>query len=110
MNACTDVLYACTDVLFTVLKIHFVAATCKELGIESPSALLSETQSLGEWQQEKDIHKETTQVLERCGVVEEPLIRAPVQDTKDGIQIYAHVFCHHTTLALEFTGAWSMGV
>lgn len=104
---------ACTDVLFTVLKAHYVAAACKELGIESPNSPLPETlpdfRRMAARERYSFIMKLSTQVLERCGVIEEALIGATVHDIKDGVQNYARVFCHHATLALEFTDAWSMG-
>ena len=104
---------ACTDVLFTVLKAHYVAAACKELGIESPNSPQPETildfTRMPARERYSFIMKLSTEVLERCGVVEEALIGTAVKDTKDGVQNYVRVFCHHATLVLEFTDVWSLG-
>ena len=104
---------ACTDILFTVLKGHYIAAACNELGIDNPNSLPPETlpdfQRVSARERYSFIMKLSTQVLKRCEVVEEALIGEIVQDKEDGVANYARVFCHHATLALEFTNAWSMG-
>ena len=104
---------ACTDVLFTVRKAHYVAAACIELGIESPNSPQPDTTPdftrMPARERYSFIMKLPKEVLERCRVVEETLIGTAVKDTKDVVQNYARVFCHHTTLALEFTNAWSLG-
>lgn len=104
---------ACTDVLFTVLKGHYVAAACNELGLENPNSPLPDTlpdfRRMTARERYSFIMKLSSQVLDKCGVIEEALIGKPVKDNKDGVANYARVFCHHASLALAFTNTWSMG-
>ena len=104
---------ACTDMLLTVLKGHYVAAACNELGIDGPNSPLPNTlpdfQRMPARERYSFIMKLSTQVLNKCGIVEEALIGATIEDSKDGVANYARVFCHHATLALEFIDAWQEG-
>lgn len=101
---------ACTDILLTVLKGHYVAAACKEVGIDNANSLpptdtLPNFQQMPAREQYSFIMKLASQVLERCGIVECALIGELVIDGEHAVANYARVFCHHGSLALEFMDA-----
>ena len=106
---------ACRDVLFTVLKGHYVAAACAELGVEKADQLPENTCKFAQMQQKplaeqrEFVYSVARAVVEKCSIIGDSLVFVPVPETQDGVYNYAKVICHYGALALEFVDAWQEG-
>ena len=106
---------ACRDVLFTVLKGHYTAAACAELGIERTDQLPENVEKFAQMQQKplaeqrEFVYSIARVVVEKCSLIGDCLLFKPVPETHDTVHNYAKVLCHYGALALEFVDAWQEG-
>ena len=106
---------ACRDVLFTVLKGHYIAAACSELGIEKADRIPPNVEVLARMQQQpvaeqrQFIYSIAQAVVEKCSIIGNSLLFQSVPETHDMVHNYARVLCHYGSLALEFVDAWEEG-
>lgn len=101
---------ACTDALFTVLKGHFLAFACKELGLETLDSdldhpLLSST-SVSNLEKQKFIVCLSMKVVENCTLIGDTLVGKKVKESGDMKYNYTRSLCHYASLALELYDAW----
>ena len=103
---------ACVDILFTVLKGHFVAHACQQLGITNCSDTPPNFPSL-KTRDEKFafITKLARQVVEDTTINAESLLGNEVKISGDKVYSYSRMFCHFGSIALEFhnAGLWGDG-
>ena len=106
---------ACRDILFTVLKGHYIAAACIEMGIESPDGIpqnlevLAQLQQQPAAQQQQYIYSIAQSVVAKYSIVGDSILFQPVAETGDMVYNYAKALCHYGSLALEFVDAWEEG-
>ena len=103
---------ACLDALFTVLKGHFVAAACSEMGISSPKETpqsLAAVKQGSPAQQQQYIYNISKAVVTKWSLVGEAILLQTVPKIGDSIHNYARVLCHLRSLALEFHDVWEEG-
>ena len=106
---------ACRDVLFTVVKGHYIAAACSELGIEKPDGIPSKLDMIAQMQQQPEpvqrrfIYSIAEVVVAKCSIIGESFLFQPVPETDDGVYNYAKFLCHYGSLAMEFVDAWEEG-
>ena len=108
---------ACRDILFTVIKGHYIAAACKEIGIEIPDSVpcdleeLIHVQRQSMAQQCQYIYSIAQVVVAKCSVIEGSIPFESVAETSDMVHnyMYARPLCHYGSLALEFVDAWEEG-
>lgn len=103
---------ACTDALFTVLKGHFLAFACKELGIEDLESDINHpilTSRASDLEKQKYIVGLSMKVVENCTLIGDTLIGKKVRESGDKVYNYTRSLCHYTSLALEFYDAWHEG-
>ena len=106
---------ACRDVLFTILKGHYIAAACIEMGIETPNEIpqnvqvLSQVQQQSAAQQRQYIYSIAQAVVEKCSVIEGAILFKSMPETGDMVHNYARALGHYGSLALEFVDAWAEG-
>lgn len=95
---------ACVDILFTVLKGHFVAHACEQLGITKCSDTPPNFPSL-KTRDEKFafITKLARQVVEDTTINTESLLGNEVKISGDKVYSYSRMFCHLVVLLLSFT-------
>ena len=86
---------ACVDILFTVLKGHFVAHACQQLGITNCSDTPPNFPSL-KTRDEKFafITKLARQVVEDTTINAESLLGNEVKISGDKVYSYSRMFCH----------------
>ena len=103
---------ACLDALLTVLKGHFIAAACNDLGItnanEEPEGFAA-VKHASVAVKKAYIDKVARNVVKNCSVIGDAILGKDVSHCNDHINNYARVFCHYGSLALEFHDAWSEG-
>ena len=103
---------ACVDALMTVLNGHYIAMACSVLKIEKPDDPLTNVPDpKNTTLQEKQlfVFNVADKVLDQCGLVDDALLFKVVPDSRDGVNNYTRVLCHHASLALEFRDAWAEG-
>ena len=101
---------ACTDALFTVLKGHFVAYTCKLLGISDPNDTPKTLPPLNSKEdKQKLIAYLSREIVNELTLNSNALLNENVSELHDDVYSYAKVFCHYAALALEFKDAWAEG-
>lgn len=106
---------ACRDVLFAVLKGHFIATACIEMGIETPDELPENLQILGQLQQQpapqqqQYVYSIAKAVVAKCSVVGDAFLFKSVPESGVMVYNYTKALCHYVSLALEFVDAWEEG-
>ena len=94
-----------------VFKGHIVAAGCKELGIDKPTAKHSTLPMVPSTEDERQtfVYGLARRVVDKVTIVEESLLGSSVHSSKDHVYNYARQLCHFSSLVMEFTDAWSEG-
>ena len=103
---------ACLDVLLTILKGHFIAAACSEMGISSPSEIsesLAAVKQSSPARQQQYIYGIAQAIVAKFSIVEEALLLQSMPKRDDRVNNYAHVLCHFGSIALEFKDTWQQG-
>ena len=99
----------CTDFLLTVLKGHLVASACLVLQISKPDEIPENIPTLSDRKSKLAfIAKISRQVVGKCSIVSEAMLRQQVTPTTDGVYD-ARVLCHHASLVYEFRDALAEG-
>ena len=99
---------ACLDVLLTILKGHFIAAACFEMGISSPSEIpesLAAVKQSSPARQQQYIYGIAQAIVAKFSIVEEALLLQSMPKRDDRVNNYARVLCHFGSIALEFKDA-----
>lgn len=106
---------ACIDLLVTVVKGHWIAYACKELGIKEPTDHVSDEVLPERIRTATDTIKKVyldnlaKEVLANCTVLTQSFCGKEIPDSNDGIFNYGRVLCHYGSLIMEFLDSWSEG-
>ncbi len=96
-------MHASFDALMTIFKSHLITAACIEVGISSMDSDLSPTATV------PLVSDVASKVVDRFTIISEAVLRLTVKDCNDRVHNYSRVLCHLSSLAMEFTDAWSEG-
>ncbi len=90
------------DGLMTIFKSHLITAGCIEVDVSSMDDDLPPT---------VEVPLVSDVASKGFTIVSEAVLRLPVEDSNDRVHNYSRVLClcHLTSLAMEFTDAWSEG-
>ena len=103
---------ATLDFFLTIVKGHLLAVACEILGISNLDSTINFPPSVIHGQardKDKYIRSLSSQIVERCTLVDEAFTGENIVNTQDCKYNYARVLCHYGALTMEFLDAWAEG-